>query len=307
MQISYDYYRVFYHVAKFRSFTRAAEVLLSNQPNVTRAVKNLESALGCTLFVRSNRGVQLTEAGRVLLEHVRSAFSILDAGRERLRELSDLEGGSLRIGASDMTLRFYLLDHIAEFHRRYPAVRLTVTNAPTPRTLAALADGAIDFGVVSGPLREVGEGISLIPVRAVQDIFVAAPTHPLAGCEGITRQMLAEHPMLMLEGSTSTRAYLEEWLGRDFPPPAIELATSALLLEFAKRGLGIAPITEDFAATALASGEVVSLKLLDPLPPRDLYLAYSSRLPLSAAARRMLELLADARGEASPVLHLHKG
>jgi DNA-binding transcriptional LysR family regulator len=203
----------------------------------------------------------------------------------------------LRIGASDMTLRFYLLDHIAEFHRRYPAVRLTVTNAPSPRTLAALSDGAIDFGVVSGPLGDLGEGITLIPVRAVQDIFIAAPTHPLAGEACVTREALAPHPMLMLEGNTSTRSYLEGWLGRDFPPPAIELATSALLLEFVKRGIGIAPITEDFAASALASGEVVSLALSDPLPPRELYLAYSSRLPLSAAARRMLELLAEARGE----------
>ena len=70
------------------------------------------------------------------------------------------------------------------------------------------------------------------------------------------------------------------------------------VIEFVKRGIGIAPIARDFAESALASGEVVSLALSDPLPPRELYLAYSSRLPLSAAARRMLELLAEARGEA---------
>lgn len=287
-------YRTFLAVSEAGSVSEAARRLFVSQPAVSADIAGLEAALGVCLFHRSRRGVQLTEAGRILHEHVKSAFSLLEAGRERLRELSELESGSLRIGASDMTLRFYLLDHIAAFHRLYPAVRLTVTNAPTPRTLAALADGAIDFGVVSGPLREIGDGVTLVPVRRVQDIFIASPTHPLAGRQGITVQELAEHPMLMLEGSTSTRTYIEEWLGRDFPPPAIELATSALLLEFVKRELGIAPITEDFAASALSAGEVVRLSLAEELPPREFYLAYSSRLPLSAAARRMLALLTEA-------------
>ena len=60
MIVSYDAYRVFYTVARFGSFTKAASVLLASQPNLTRTIRNLESALGCTLFVRSNRGAVLT-------------------------------------------------------------------------------------------------------------------------------------------------------------------------------------------------------------------------------------------------------
>ena len=63
MNISYDYYKIFYFVARYGSFTRAAEVLMNNQPNITRSIKNLEGELGCTLFVRSNRGVTLTAEG----------------------------------------------------------------------------------------------------------------------------------------------------------------------------------------------------------------------------------------------------
>ncbi len=284
-------YRVFLAVAEAGSVSEAARRLFISQPAVSADLASLEASLGVCLFVRSRRGVRLTEAGSILLEHVKSAFSLLDAGHRRLRELSDLEGGSLCIGASDMTLRFYLLDHIAAFHRAYPGIRLTVTNAPTPRTLAALASGGIDFGVISGPLATAPDGMKLVPVRTVQDIVVAAPSHPLSGAPLVTKEMLAAHPMLMLEGNTSTRAYLEGWLGRDFPPPAIELATTDLLLEFCKRGLGIACVVSDFAAPALASGELSSLTLSDPPAPRPLYLAYSSRLPLSAAARRLLSML----------------
>ena len=64
MNISYDYYRIFYFVAKHQSFTRAAAILMNNEPNISRAIKNLEHALGCTLFIRSNRGVTLTPEGQ---------------------------------------------------------------------------------------------------------------------------------------------------------------------------------------------------------------------------------------------------
>ena len=284
-------YRTFLAVADAGSVTEAARRLFVSQPAVSAEIASLESTLGVCLFARTRRGVQLTDAGRVLVEYVRSAFSLLDAGREKLRELSGLESGALRIGASDMTLRFYLLDYIAAFHERYPNIRLSVTNAPTPRTLEALRDGAIDFGVVSGPLSSPLDELTLLPVRAVQDIFIAAPTHPLAGKAELTRRDLAAYPMILLEGDTSTRAYVSEWLGKDFPPPAIELATSDLLIEFAKRGIGVASVVSDFAEGALASGELLRLSLCEPIPPRELYLVRPARLAPSAAAKTMLSLL----------------
>ena len=286
-------YRTFLAVADAGSVTEAARRLFVSQPAVSAEIAGLEAALGVSLFVRTRRGVHLTEAGEVLLGYVRSAFSLLDAGREKLRELSDLESGTLRIGASDMTLRFFLLEHIAAFRERYPNVRLTVTNAPTPRTLEALRDGLIDFGVVSGPLSS-GDEFLLTPLRPVQDIFIAAPSHPLAARRAITKAELAEYPTIMLEGKTSTtRAYVSAWLGEGFPAPAIELATSDLLLAFARRGIGISSIVEDFATDALAAGEVVRLDLAEEPPPRHFYLVRSSRLPLSAAARTMLTLLGE--------------
>lgn len=288
-------YSTFLAVAEAGSISEAARRLFVSQPAVSAELAGLEASLGVSLFHRSRRGVRLTEAGELLLEHVRGASSLLLAGQEKLRALVDLESGSLRIGASDMTLRFYLLDYIVAFRQRYPKVRLSVTNAPTPRTLEALRVGTIDFGVVSGPLADERDA-TLTSVRRVQDVFLASPTHPLAGKQGITREELREYPMVMLEGDTSTRAYVTRWLGEGFPPPAIELATSDLLVEFAKRGIGIAPVAIDFALPALKRGEVVRLALAEEPPPRDFYLVTSSRLPASAAARRMLAML---RGEES--------
>ena len=86
MYISYDYYKIFYYVAKCGSFTRAADILLSNQPNLTRAIKNLEQELGCTLFERSNKGVKLTDAGEHLFLHVSAAVEHFQAAEAEITE-----------------------------------------------------------------------------------------------------------------------------------------------------------------------------------------------------------------------------
>ena len=93
MNISYDSYRVFYYVAKYHSFTQAAVVLMNNQPNVTRTIKNLEQALGCKLFIRSSRGAQLTPEGEQLYAHISLAFAHIQSGEEELAISRGLHGG----------------------------------------------------------------------------------------------------------------------------------------------------------------------------------------------------------------------
>ena len=98
--IPYDYYRIFHAVAQCKSFTRAAELLDNNQPNITRVMNNLEDELGCKLFVRSNRGITLTPEGERLYEHVAVAYEQLKMGEEELRRDVSLESGMVTIAAS---------------------------------------------------------------------------------------------------------------------------------------------------------------------------------------------------------------
>ena len=290
------HYESFLAAAACGSLSEAAKRLCVTQPAVSAAIASLERSLGVRLFFRTNRGVRLTQEGEVLYGYIQKAFSFVGAGEDKIRELCGLRSGVLRIGASDMTLRFFLLDHIAAFRRDYPDVRLSVTNAPTPQTLDALHDGQIDFGVVSGPLPAGTDAdMTLIPVYEIRDIFIAAPSFLPERDGPYDRAALARLPLIMLEKHTSTRQYVSDWLGPDFPSPAIELATSDLLLEFAARGLGVASIVEDFARDALAEGRVVRLPLREEIPPRRFYVAALSHLPLSAAARRMTDRLKEVR------------
>ncbi len=289
-------YRAFYAAAQCRSFSEAAQRLYIGQPAVSASIQHLEEQLGTALFYRSSRGITLTPQGQILLSYVSKAFSYLESGEDKLRDVLGLRDGVLRIGASDMTLRFYLLHYLQAFHAVYPGVRLQVTNAPTPDTLTALRDGQIDFGVVSGPPSYSApdseqEHVCFYPVRAVQDIFICAKNDQVDIPRPVTRAVLRRLPLILLESHTSTRRYLDQWFSEDgaMPVPEIELATSDLILEFVRRGIGVGCIVEDFAKDALMMGEVCQIPVTPPLPPRQFYLVTSVQTGLSTAAHAFLQ------------------
>lgn len=282
-------YRSFAEVAREGSISAAAKNLFVTQPAVSADIKELEEELGTALFFRTNRGMKLTAEGQTLLDFVRKAFAFLESGEAALSDIAGMRRGVLRIGASDMTLRFYLLDILADFRREFPAVRLEVTNNPTPKTVEALRTGEIDFGVISGAADAFAGDADLVtvPVREIRDIFVAAPFHPLAARKKITPKELAEVPLILLEKATGTRRYLATLPGYRELTADIELATSDLIVEFAKRGLAAASVVADFAEDALARGELVELDLAVPPPKRHFLAVYRRGMPHGAAVREI--------------------
>lgn len=290
---SLDLYRVFLCAAESGSISAAAKRLFVTQPAVSSAIMSLEASLEVKLFSRESRGIKLTPEGEVLYEYVKTALLYLKAGEDKLRDIHALAGGVLRVGASDMTLRFFLLDYLERFNVLYPAVRLSVTNAPTPRTMKAIRSEQIDFGVVSGPFEE-GEDtdVELIPVRKIRDVVIASNKYE-AGKDGIPVEAaeLALYPFIMLEKGTTTRRYLDSLLPPSMRSPDIELATSDLVLDFARRGIGIACIVEDFAKSDLDSGALHEIRLTEPFPPRDFFLVYNKKYPQSPAAKKFIEIV----------------
>ncbi len=153
MNINLEYYKFFYYAAKCGSITQAAEALSVTQPAVSQAIRALAKALGTDLFVRNGKGVQLTPAGEILYDYVKRGYEQIKMGSARCLEMTNMETGEIRIGASDMTLQFYLLPYLQRFHERYPGIRISVTNGPTPETMHYLSEGRIDFGLVTTPLK----------------------------------------------------------------------------------------------------------------------------------------------------------
>ncbi len=298
MDINLEYYRIFYYVGRYQSITLAAEALSLSQPAVSQAVKNLENALGSQLFVRTSKGVRLTTEGEVLYSYIKRGYETILLGEKKYKEMLDLESGEIRIGASDMTLQFYLLSYLEQFHEAYPKIKVTVTNAPTPETLRHLQDGKIDFGVVSTPVHTKAN-LSVIPVRKIQDVFVAGRKFQDLQGKRLSYRELENLPVMCLEGSTSTKTYVEEFLQQYdvHLKPEFELATSNMLIQFAVKSLGIASVVRDFAAEQLAHGELFELEFESEIPPREFCIVYDEKIPGTRASEALLErLLGTAQG-----------
>ncbi len=287
-----EYYKVFYYVGKLGSLTHAAEELSISQPAVSQALKQLEDTLGTKLFVRASRGIRLTPEGESLYFYVKRGYEEIELGEKKLKKIMNLESGELRIGASDMTLQFYLLPYLEKYHEKYPHIKVTVTNAPTPETLQFLKEGRIDFGVVSTPFAESKE-LSALEVKEIEDCFVAGRKFIQYKNRMLDFQELEKLPIISLEQNTSTRSYMDEFLKKNGVEmhPEFELATSDMIVQFTKRNLGIGSVMKEFAKEELESGRLFELRFNKIIPKRHICVVTETKTGVSRAASELLSML----------------
>jgi len=292
MNISYDYYRIFYYVAKHGSFTHAAQALYLNQPNLTRAIKALEAELACTLFVRHHKGVSLTPAGERLYSHIASAMEHIQAGEEELENEKTLESGTLSIGASEIALRCFLLPILNQFRRQYPGIRLKISNHSTPIAIARLKSELVDLAIITAPLDDDPEIIATT-VKSFCEIPVAGEAFgELAAGSPLSLHEVAQYPIVSLRSKTSTYDFyvrLFQKHGLDFEAE-VEAATADQLLPLIQYNLGIGFIPEEFL-TGTPADRVLRLPLDIPHPTRDIALVKKRSKPLSRPAKELERMI----------------
>lgn len=287
-----EYYKVFYHVARAGSLTVAAGELNISQPAVSQSLKQLELELSVKLFTRTAKGVRLTAEGELLYGYVAKGCGQIALGEQKLKQMLNLELGEIHIGASDMTLQFYLLPYLERFHEKYPGIKVVVSNAPTPETLDNLRDSRIDFGVVSTPFENKSD-LQMTVVREIEDVFVAGRKFIQYKNRMLDLQELEKMPIICLEGITSTRSYMDAFLQKNHVvvQPEFELATSDMIVQFALRNLGVGCVVRDFAREYLEDGRLFELRFNMIIPKRHFCVVTNPRNLLSVAARNMLDLL----------------
>lgn len=293
MNISYEYYRIFYYVAKYRNFTQAAAALMRNQPNVTRTIKNLENELGCTLFIRSNRGVKLTPEGEKLYAHIRIAVEQIETGEELLSMDKTLQSGIISIGTSEVALHCFLLPVLNEYHRLYPGVRLRISNHPTPQAIFALRNGAVDLAVVTTPTGDM-KSQKAKSVREYREVAVCGTAFADLTKKTITLRELSEYSIISLGAQTKTYDFYCEWFSKNglLFAPDIEVATADQILPMVKNNLGIGFVPEDFL-NGENDGDVFRLNLKEEIPHRSVCYIKRTDQTLSIAARELERMIIE--------------
>lgn len=296
MFISYDHYRIFYFVAKYGSFTKAAEILLSNQPNLTRTIRSLETSLGCTLFERSNKGVRLTPDGEKLYDHISIAFEHIEAGEQEISSKNSLKKGVLSIGASEIALRCFLLPILNEYRQKYPGIQIKISNVSTPSAVTMLKNALVDLAFVTSPIESDPE-LSRKNLRPLREIAVCGEAFSnLVNSENpVSFRRIAKKPIVSLGPKTSTyEFYLKLFLehGASFSSD-IEAATADQILPLVRHNLGIGFVPVDFLEDITEDSGIYEIPLKEEIPKRYITLLKKKGRTLSPPAKELERIITD--------------
>ena len=287
MDINYELYKVFYHVASTLSFSEASKQLYISQSAVSQSIKALEKKLDQTLFIRSTKKVQLTPEGEILLRHIEPAMNLIRRGESQLVDATST-GGQIRIGASDTICRYFLVPYLEKFHKEFPNAHIKVTNETSVKCVELLESGQVDCIVINYPNSHLSNLYSIKKIKSFKDVFVANNSFSELRDKKISFREMLNYPILMLEKNTTTSEFLHSLFQQHELDlvPEIELTSNDLLLDLAKIGLGIAFVPD--YCLPLTSEELFCLDMEDELPSRELAIVYNNRVPVSKATLEFL-------------------
>lgn len=292
MDVNFEYYKIFYYVAKYQNITKAAAALGSNQPNVTRIMKLLESQLGCRLFIRGARGISLTEKGELLYSHVEIACRHLLNAQQEIGRQNSLSCGTVEIGATETALHLFLLDALRNFRLEYPEVKIKIHNHTTPETIKCLAKGNLDFALVTTPFDLPGTASSS-KIMDYEEIL-AGGTQYKDLCETtLDLKNVKEYSLIGLGRESATyRLYKDFFIrhGIDFEPD-MEVATSDLMLPLIENNFGIGFIPQKLALPFLKEKKLVQIPINCPIPKRSIQIVSDKARGKSLAAETLYQYL----------------
>jgi DNA-binding transcriptional LysR family regulator len=294
-RMNFNHLLVFHKVAEKRHFTRAAEELFISQPAVSKQVHELEKKLGMSLFTQVGRKIYLTEAGQLLYHYSKQIFALAAEAEVALGEMTKLERGHLRVGAST-TIGTYLLPELLGLYReRYPHVQLSVDIANATEIQERVLAYRTEIGIVEGSVTH--NELFRKVWREDELVLIASPLSPFTSTDvhlHLRHLLENDASFILRELGSGTREVLEEALEmRGFQPipPFIELGSTEAIKQAVRAGLGLAFVSEHAIKLELAAGLLRRVPLVDFKLTRPLFIVYPKQKRVSKAAHAFLELL----------------
>lgn len=298
MNINYEYYKVFYYVGKYRNITKAAQALGSNQPNVTRVMKLLESELGCQLLLRSNKGITLTEKGEHLYERISAAFFQIQAAEEELNRDGKLVEGTIILGTTETALHLILFQKLKEFKRDNPKVRFKIYNYSTKEAISELTRGAIDLCVVTSPF-QIRKNIRSEKILAFNDVLICGSAYTDLTHKKRHLTEFADYPWVCLGKNTATYDMISDFFLKNgiVLKPDIEVATSDLMIPMIRNNLGIGYVPKQLAQPELKTGSIYQVPVFEEMETRTVCVMYDAKRGQSRCEKEFLESLLSISGK----------
>ena len=276
MNINLELYKVFYYVAKDESITRAANELAISQPAISKSIKTLENQINTSLFVRKRDGVTLTEAGETIYNKIKEAIDLIDSAENDLKVLTNMESGTINIGASKTIIHEYLMPYIKSFHKKYPKITIRIFTDKTKDLIKKAKMGLIDVIFTNLPYN-LPNDFKEIKLIDLHDCLVANSNFEYLKGKKISKKELEKLPLLILTKGATTRIRLDDYCVENNIniKPEMEFGSNTLIKEFTEAGFGIGMLTEEHIKKELENGTLFKLDIELPLKEKYLGLVFN--------------------------------
>ena len=282
--------RYFIEVAREGSITGAARTLHISQPTLSKQLKELETELGCKLFVRGNYNVHLTEEGILLRKRAEDILNMTDKTIEEFQSLNDVMGGDVRIGCAESWLIQHLADALKDFRLQYPGLRFHITSGDTRVVVNDLEQGLSDFAVIVEPPDLSKYNYLSLPGVDTWGLLMRTD-NPLAQKETICPEDLQGVPLIC--SAQSLRADIPRWCGEAVDQLNI-VGTINLFYNgsvFVREGLACMLTFDRLADVSADSG--LCFRPLSPKLETKMYIIWKKYQVFTPIAERLVELLKE--------------
>ena len=288
MNIDLELYRVFYTVAKHKHMTKASEELHISQPAISQSIKKLEDQLGGTLFLRSNKGMELTSEGKMFFEYVKGALELINNAENEFTSFKDLSKGEIKIGCSTTLTKLTLINALKDFHLDYPNININITNDLTSNLINDLKIGKLDFVIFNeSNIKETN--LKLEKIKELKQGFIYNPKYYDDNVNSFND--LNNYPLILQKEESNSRKLLDHIALNNNVKliPKMEVVSQELITEFVNIGLGIGFSIIDLAKKNYKS--IKELKINKEIPNINIYLATNKSISLTFASKMFIKYL----------------
>lgn len=277
-QLSY-----FIEVAKFKSFTKAANAMHLSQPSLSKMVKNLEDELDVVLFDRSARQIVLTDAGEVVFEQAQKILNGLNDLSASLYDVMNLQKGKIKVGIPPVISTLFFPTIIAEFQKSYPAISIMLAEDGAKKVEKKVIEGEVDLGFVMLPVDETKFDVEPFVHQEIK--LLVHESHPLADRETIDLIEFKNDPFLLLSKEFSLNSRTIEFCRSQGFEPRIAYESSQwdFIVGMVEKNLGITLMPE-LICQRVKDGPIKTLSLSTAFPwklgiimAKNRYVPYTSR------------------------------
>ena len=257
--------RTFKAVAESGSFTQAATRIHLTQAAVSVHIRQLEEEVGAPLFLRVNKKLYLTEAGRALLGHAETIIRAHDDAKADLAAIGGPSRGRLHVGVASTAITANPLPEIlSEINRKYALLDLSVVGGTSEKIIEQILGGSLDVGLVSLPVE--ASDVSTETLRSDRLVAAMTPQHKLARSRKIAGEELAAEQLILGEKGGNTRRLIDLFFEKNKLEPKIvmELQRTEAIVKMVELGFGVTILPDGSVRTQVARGT------LQAVPVRDL-------------------------------------